>query len=222
MMAKLSSSEYMTLEEYEKLLGHRHEYLKDVKVSEEIEGCLNILSQISESLGLDEPTYTSFLSAITRRSEEELELKRSLLKLRHAEGQLTDHLAIIKHEEALINQWNEVLHEKLDSGENLVTLERRKSALAAKAREYQKDLEAINKNMPDSPEMTISDLLAFKERLKNKEQELKMKRAKIKTFQGLPPDLELARLELQKAQDEQMKLIQLRERLLGRMASSVI
>ena len=66
----------------------------------------------------------------------------------------------------------------------------------------------------------------------------KEKRAKIKAFQGLPPvrtnsipfvsteifyaqNLNLARHELRVARQRQMELIQLRERLLGRMADSV-
>lgn len=91
--------------------------------------------------------------------------------------------------------------------------------------------------MPDAPPVTVSKLTKQQEKIKSKEQELKTKRAKIKAFQGLPPvryyyltspslfkrgqNLELARHELRNARDEQMKLIQLRERLLGRMAESV-
>ncbi|KIM39013.1 hypothetical protein M413DRAFT_75428 [Hebeloma cylindrosporum] len=53
------------------------------------------------------------------------------------------------------------------------------------------------------------------------ERELKEKRAKIKAFQGLPPNLELARHELRVARQRQMELIQLRERLLGHMADNL-
>lgn len=93
--------------------------------------------------------------------------------------------------------------------------------------------------MSDTPPVTVTQLINQQEVNTRKEQELKVKRAKIKAFQGLPPvcfywefvpirpllniskNLELARHELRNARDEQMKLMQLRDRLLGRMAESV-
>lgn len=39
----------------------------------------------------------------------------------------------------------------------------------------------------ERPPMTVSELVEFKDKLKKKEQELKLKRAKIQTYQGLPP-----------------------------------
>lgn len=69
--------------------------------------------------------------------------------------------------------------------------------------------------------ITVSQLLEQKEKNQIKERELREKRAKLKAFQGLPPNLELARHELRAARQKQMELIQLRERLLGRMADGV-
>ncbi|EGN94149.1 hypothetical protein SERLA73DRAFT_63004 [Serpula lacrymans var. lacrymans S7.3] len=75
--------------------------------------------------------------------------------------------------------------------------------------------------MPGETPVTITELVAQKDRIYREEKELKVKYAKVKAFQGLPPNLELARIELIQAQDEQMRLVQLRERLLGRMADAV-
>jgi HAUS augmin-like complex subunit 1 len=97
--------------------------------------------------------------------------------------------------------------------------------------------------MPTEPDITVTQLLTQQDRLRKKEQEIKSKRAKIKAFQGLPPvafseiedacqctlttadcvsqSLDLARLELRNARNEQMKLIQLREKLLDKMADGV-
>ncbi|EPQ61231.1 hypothetical protein GLOTRDRAFT_30378 [Gloeophyllum trabeum ATCC 11539] len=75
--------------------------------------------------------------------------------------------------------------------------------------------------MPSTPAVTVSEVMDQRERIRSKEQELKAKRAKIQAFKGLPPNLELARHELRNARQEQMQLIQLRERLLGAMAAGV-
>ena len=95
--------------------------------------------------------------------------------------------------------------------------------------------------MPDDIPLTITELAMFRKELKKQEQALKDKRAKVEAFQGLPPvspsnnhqtlafnctdcgrkNIELARHALQEARDQQMALIQLRERLLGKMVDGV-
>lgn len=95
--------------------------------------------------------------------------------------------------------------------------------------------------MPEQPPLTVSQLAHFHKQLRNREQRLKNKRAKVQAFEGLPPvrarsiimplaanltfwlfeNIELARHEVRNARDEQMRLLQLRERLLERMASGV-
>lgn len=91
--------------------------------------------------------------------------------------------------------------------------------------------------MPE-PRVTVTQLIKQQEKNKLLEQEIEIKRAKVAAFQGLPPvsqeqqvfslidqcldkNIELARHELRNARNEQMELIQLRERLLGRMAAGV-
>jgi len=69
--------------------------------------------------------------------------------------------------------------------------------------------------------VTINQFLSQKEKNLALERGIKVKRTKLNAFQGLPPNLELARHELRVARQRQMELIQLRERLLGRMADSV-
>jgi HAUS augmin-like complex subunit 1 len=90
--------------------------------------------------------------------------------------------------------------------ETASALERRKDALIKKAKEYQKELDllkvqcyvlsrqflpqttcALQKEIPDEPTVTVTELAAQQERIRKKEQEVKAKKAKIKAFQGLPP-----------------------------------
>lgn len=84
-------------------------------------------------------------------------------------------------------------------------LERRREALLKKAKEYHKELNTVlvgaysyslslhwrsnhlQENMPDAPPITVTQLTEQQASNKALEQQLKFKRAKIKTFQGLPP-----------------------------------
>lgn len=93
-----------------------------------------------------------------------------------------------------------------------------------------------------SPTTTLADFLAQKERLRKKEQEVKIKRAKTQAFQGLPPvcffpiiprviistrsslpcqNLALAKQELHQAREGLIHLSNLRERLLNNMVDEV-
>ncbi|KAH8101382.1 hypothetical protein BXZ70DRAFT_932791 [Cristinia sonorae] len=195
-------------------------FLDGLKLDSEVEEYLDVLTDVAETLGLENLSFSSFLSAISDLSSEELALRRSLLHLQDAEATLQDHLVATKYEESLINGWVQSLQST--SGSETASLERKKAQLYAKSKEYQKELEKVKASMsPDRPPMTITELAAYKDQLKKKEQELKTKRAKIQAYQGLPPNVDLARLELQNARDEYVKLIQLRERLLGSMARGV-
>ncbi len=71
--------------------------------------------------------------------------------------------------------------------------------LLTKAREYQKELVTVIASdpvycttysidaMPETPSLTISELAGYREGLHQKEHELKLRRAKLKAYQGLPP-----------------------------------
>lgn len=93
------------------------------------------------------------------------------------------------------------------------------------------------------PTTTVADFLAQKERLRKKEHEVKIKRARIQAFQGLPPvrllstylsrlfvsthhsfscqNLTLAKQELHQAREELIRLSNLRERLLNNMVQEI-
>jgi len=189
-------------------------------LSEEVKQRLSILSRVADILELDDTSFSSYANAITHLSSSSLSIKRSLTRLEGAESALRAHLARATLEERLISRWIESL-EVEQNEESASALERRKDALLKKAKEYQKELDLLKKEMPDEPTVTVTELAAQQERIRKKEQEVKAKKAKIKAFQGLPPNLDLARMELRNARNEQMKLIQLRERLLGRMADGV-
>lgn len=152
-----------------------------------------------------------------------------------------------------------------DLTSKLEETEHQRAILALKAEEYQAELRHIQVHLaiaiydhsdmfrdlifpPIScvqdikPTTTVADFLAQKERLRKKEHEVKIKRARIQAFQGLPPvrplytqfprflstrhslsrqNLALAKQELHQAREELIRLSNLRERLLNNMVEEI-
>lgn len=194
-------------------------YFNDLPV--DVEEKLQSLIRVAFILGVEDLSSSSYTSAICHMSAEDLRIKTSLNRMKYVEEEMLYHLACTKHEEYLATKWINTFEDTFEAGNDTSILERQKAALKSKARDYQKELEKVKAQMPSTPAVTVSEVMDQRERIRSKEQELKAKRAKIQAFKGLPPNLELARHELRNARQEQMQLIQLRERLLGAMAAGV-
>ncbi|KAH9920306.1 uncharacterized protein B0H18DRAFT_1024749 [Fomitopsis serialis] len=179
---------------------------EDRALSDEVQQYLAILTDIADALGVDDLSFSSYSAAMHTLSMEELTARRST--------ELVNHLASMRHEEALIQQG-------ATSDASVPAMERRRAVLAAKIKEYRAEEETLKRELPAESVVTVTELAALHKQIKARDKTLAEKRAKVAAFQGLPPNIELARHELRKAQDEQMNLIQLRERLLDRMASGV-
>ncbi|TFK38746.1 hypothetical protein BDQ12DRAFT_605438 [Crucibulum laeve] len=188
---------------------------------DEMEEKLQLLVKVADLLEIDDVSFASYSAAITRITSESLSLSRTLNRLKFAEQELEMHFAFIKHEHRLIKNWQETIESDQVAGKRAANIDRHREALIKEAKGYRNELNALLAEIPVEPEVTVTQLAKQQEMNKALEQKIKAKRAKIKAFQGLPPNLELARHEVRIARDEQMKLIQLRERLLGRMAESV-
>ncbi|KAG6809467.1 hypothetical protein H0H92_016123 [Tricholoma furcatifolium] len=160
--------------------------------------------------------------AIDRLSEDSLSVQRLLNRLQFVESELDNQLASVRFEQRLVDKWDATLVEAEEEAiEGATMMERRKEDLMRKAKEYHEELKLIQKSTPEPPRVTVTRLKEQEKRNKAMEQELKAKRAKIKAYKGLPPNLDLARNELRQASHDLEKLTHLRERLLGRMAESV-
>ncbi|PIL30778.1 hypothetical protein GSI_06946 [Ganoderma sinense ZZ0214-1] len=205
----------------DELLAQPHSYLQGITLPTEVERHVDALTDIAETLGIDDLSFSSYASAIDSLEDDELSVARSLLRTRHAEEDLNYQLLCASHEKELLDKWTQSLQAPSDPKETVPALERKKAALAAKAKEYQRELDDLMADMPEAPSLSITELSAFRKEVKKQEQVLKEKRAKVEAFQGLPPNIELARHSLQEARDKQMELIQLRERLLGKMVDGV-
>ncbi|EIW65167.1 uncharacterized protein TRAVEDRAFT_159993 [Trametes versicolor FP-101664 SS1] len=216
-----TSSSGSASERYYALKGLPYSHLDTLELSPEVEDYLDILTDIADALGIDDLSFSTYSKAIERLDEEELSVTRSLLRTREAEDELTRHLLSLIHEQTQLEKWTHVLQSDPGADDNVPALERQKAALTSKAKEYQKELEAVMSDMPEAPPINITELYAFRKNLKEQEKILKEKRAKVEAFQGLPPNIDLARHALAEARDKQMELIQLRERLLGKMADGV-
>jgi len=182
---------------------------------------LDLLVRASHALGIEDVSFTSYCDAISRMGENSIALTRSLNRLKFVEQELQTHLIGVTQEHELIKGWKIKLDAEISTGENAASIERRRDALLRKAKDYHKELESILANMPSNPPVSVTQLIQLEEKNKATEQELNAKRLRLEAFQGLPPNLELARHELRSARKEQMKLIELRERLLDKMADRV-
>ncbi|KAK7007988.1 PCI domain-containing protein [Favolaschia claudopus] len=184
----------------------------------EVQQRLDILANVATLLGIDDPTFASYSAAITRISTREQEALQSLNRLTIVERELKNHLATMTHEELLINAWTDDLGQDLAISENATMIQSRREALLRKAKEYQTGLASI---AAKPPVVSFADVATQQTVNDQRIQSIKAKRAQIKAFRGLPPNLTLAREQLRTAQAEQMELIRIRERLLGQMAESV-
>ncbi|KAJ8089013.1 hypothetical protein PM082_014261 [Marasmius tenuissimus] len=194
-------------------------YADQLELPEQVERRIQALVMTADLLGLEEPSFVGCLGALTNLSSKRLSLKQSLYRAEYAVKELETHLAMVEHEQRLLNGWKLHFDEALLSDENSPELlERKRQALLKKAKEYKRELENIKL---EDPPVTVSDLSAQQDRNKETEERIRQKRAKLKVFQGLPPNLDLARAALRKAEEEQTYLFQVRERLLGSMAESM-
>ncbi|KAF9007872.1 hypothetical protein BDQ17DRAFT_1301673 [Cyathus striatus] len=173
---------------------------------------LEVLTRILELLGIEDVSFASYSAAIARMQTDSLSLAQTKNTLQYQKEELETELDSLKHELFLVQRWKNSVESAKSTEESVESMERRRGAILKKAREYHDELNKLLADGHQDPPVTVTKLLKQQEKNKALEQELKAKRAKIQAFQGLPPDIELARLELIKARDEQMKLIQIRER----------
>ncbi|KAI0324456.1 hypothetical protein GY45DRAFT_1331545 [Cubamyces sp. BRFM 1775] len=220
-MSSPSTSSTNASDLYYTLKDQRYTHLDQLELPPGVAAQLDTLTDIANALGIDELPFSTYSDAIERLETEELSVARSLLRARDAEDELTRHLLAILHEHELIKKWSQTLQSQPGADDDVAQLQRQKAALTAKAKEYKRELDTIMSDMPEPPPVSILELAELRKKLKEQEHVLKQKRAKVEAFQGLPPNIELARHALAEARDRQMELIKIRERLLGKMAKGV-
>ncbi|KAJ7159689.1 hypothetical protein C8R46DRAFT_1001918 [Mycena filopes] len=186
----------------------------------DIQETLDTLTRLADLLGVDNLSFSSYATAINRISRRDQEAQEALNRLALVERDLECHLATMAHEERLIESWTERLDAEHATSDNTATLQSRREALLKKAKEERAVLDAILAESKP-PEITFADLTAQQTANEARRAAIKSKRAQIRAFRGLPPNLELAREQLKSARAAQMELIQAREGLLGRMAEGV-
>ncbi|KAL0567665.1 hypothetical protein V5O48_014329 [Marasmius crinis-equi] len=197
------------------------DYLDQLVFSEQVEGRIQALVTTAKHLGLEQLSCIGYSNALINLSSKKLSLKQSLHRTEFAMKELESHLAAVEHEYRLLDRWkshfDDILYSNPGEGSPEL-LERRRQALSKKAKEYKREHDSIK--LEDTP-VTVSDLSAQQARNKETEEKVRQKRAKLKVYQGLPPNLDQARAALKKARTQQMRLIRMREKLLSDMAESV-
>ncbi|KAJ3571966.1 hypothetical protein NP233_g3404 [Leucocoprinus birnbaumii] len=193
--------------------------MSDPDLSEDIIKRSEILAEIANLLGTKDVSFGSIAPEIDALSDEELQLRVSINRLSFIEDELAHGISDLNATHKV--RWKERLGSELFLSETSASIERKRENLIRKAKELNKELATVLEETTESPATTITQLAKQQEKNVRKEQELREKRTKRRAYQGLPANLELAGYELLQAQEEQTKLFQLRERLLGSMADSV-
>ncbi|KXN83349.1 hypothetical protein AN958_01544 [Leucoagaricus sp. SymC.cos] len=161
--------------------------MDDLHVQKEIADKIETLSKVADLVDAKDVSFESITSEIDALSDEALLLQLSNNRLAFIEEELISDLASASHELHLITDWKEKLESELASSETPAGLERKREALIRKAKELNQEHQQMMKESQDKPPITITQLLKQKERLAKKEEDLKVKKAKLKAFQGLPP-----------------------------------
>ncbi|KAF8584965.1 hypothetical protein K439DRAFT_1231758, partial [Ramaria rubella] len=145
-----------------------------------------------------------YSAALSKLSSDRLQTELHLITLKSAEKELRRANALANHRHELSASWPQ--RDDLDA--DTASLERQRRAMMAKAKEYQDELSAIN--VPDAS-LTITSLVALQDKLHQKEKNLKLLKARLSAFEGLPPNLDLAKQELRIARENQIRLMNIRE-----------
>ncbi|KAL1741438.1 hypothetical protein HDZ31DRAFT_45438 [Schizophyllum fasciatum] len=193
------------------------------QLPEEITQRLDLLADVAHILQIEDTTdFLSYSNSLSRLSQHSLDAKQTLARLEYIESELRVRIAEMKHEERLIAKWRSTLSEQYPDGEDAHAVLRRRDAVLKRAKEYKNELDKLQSEALEPPSVTIGDIILQQEANRQREQEMKTKRAKLKAFQGLSPNPDLARAHLREAQDEQTRLIGIREQILAQMADSVV
>jgi len=150
-----------------------------------------------------------------------LDMMLALRRLRAVEDELKGKLNDARGEESRAHAMMQELSGQTDSGlggGEKVSLERRKKALVGKAKDYQVRLEAVK---PPRYSISVGDCIALEDELGAREGVIKEKEGRVRAFAGLPPNLTVARFEVEKGREKLMELVLLREKLLSKMAAGV-
>ncbi|KAF8508507.1 hypothetical protein JB92DRAFT_3120879 [Gautieria morchelliformis] len=176
---------------------------------------IDILARTASALGVEDCSLSTYSAALSKLSSDRLQMHLHLIHLRNAERELREANGLARYRQELVATWPKPTDLEVEAA----SLERQRRAMATKAQEYQEELSTIASGMPSEPDngQTITSLLAVQDRLHQKDRELKALKRRLSSFENLPPNLELAKLELKAARENQIRLMNTREKLLGRM-----
>ncbi|KAF7318594.1 hypothetical protein HMN09_00370100 [Mycena chlorophos] len=195
-----------------------------------------LVERLQSLLELDELSFASISHAITHLSARDTHAQVAKTRVGLVETQLKAHLATMRDEEVLIDRWINELESSLsntkqpDSNSESEVVpppthesESKREVLLRKAKEDRATLDGMKARGCGiaAPEITFSQLNRLQESNANKKDEIKEKQARLRAFQGLPANLDLARDKLRTAREAQMELVRTREKLLGQMAAGV-
>ncbi|KDQ17540.1 hypothetical protein BOTBODRAFT_155558 [Botryobasidium botryosum FD-172 SS1] len=177
------------------------------------------LGHIAATLELQEASVDRITEAVMDLQGQTLDVTLALRRLRAVELELKAKLDDARGEEASAHAMaHELSSLGLGGSGDKVSLERRKKALVGKAKDYQARLEAVK---PPRYSISVGDCIALQDELAAREGAIREKESRVRAFAGLPPNLTVARFEVEKGREKLMELVMLREKLLSKMAAGV-
>ncbi|KIJ45202.1 hypothetical protein M422DRAFT_227887 [Sphaerobolus stellatus SS14] len=180
---------------------------------------LDVIAHASHSLGIEDVSLIALESRMTHLSAEQTRIQQHMLQLERTEEQLQDSMNEAKYRDSLVASWLSCVDE-LDN--DRVNSERQKKAMIMKAREYQQQLATLTSSQKMRPEdPSITSLLSLQDQIQQKERDLIALKSRLAVFKGLPPNLDLARQELRASRERQIQLMNIREKLLGKMTDEI-
>ena len=176
----------------------------------ELDNIINFLSNISESLGLDDPNENEMNLAISdvRHYASKLPVDTYMTQTQYNNTKcelINDVKLLNKSERELVNSRTEA---KMDE-ENISNYRKKYSFLQGKERQYLKDQDkyvtTIRKNGFEKAHSHES-IVSQKKKLDDIEERIKPIKSKLDGYKGLPPSLDLAQAEMAEKENTLLKL----------------
>ena len=176
----------------------------------ELDNIINFLSNISESLGLDDPNENEMNLAISdvRHNASKLPMDTYMTQTQYNNTKcelINDVKLLNKSERELVNSRTEA---KMDE-ENISNYRKKYSFLQGKERQYLKDQDryvtTIRKNGFEKAHSHES-IVSQKKKLDDIEERIKPIKSKLDGYKGLPPSLDLAQAEMAEKENTLLKL----------------
>ncbi|KAI8896658.1 hypothetical protein BC833DRAFT_86255 [Globomyces pollinis-pini] len=169
------------------------------------EVCERALLDLTETLGLEDPSLTSIYAAINKLDMDEFRLTQDIKELTDIESSLDRNVVELQLLEKHILAQEEATEITPNFDEQIKILNEKRS-------QY---LDRLDSNLPNNSKSTLrlNDLISLKSQMIKLLDELEVKNNQLAVYETLPPDLTLAQLKLIELQEQVRLKMETRSKL---------